>query len=85
MTYLLRPDWQTKAWLHRPTKFGYFPLGLREVTLNGATLKGKGWRMEVPGLPARNLWFDRNGTLLYAEIESAPRTVVALTEYRTYG
>lgn len=85
MTYLLRPQWQRGEWLHRPTKFGYFPLGLREVGVNGQTLKGKVWRMEVPGIPSRNLWFDRNGTVLYAEIEDSPAYQVHLTEYRTFG
>jgi hypothetical protein len=85
MTYLLRPHWRTGEWLHRPTKFGYFPLGLREVEVRGQLLKGKGWRMEVPGIAPRNLWFDRNGTVLYAEIEDSPAYQVRLTEYRTFG
>lgn len=85
MTYLLRPNWHTGMWIHRPTKFGYFPLGLREVDVRGQTLKAKGWRMEVPGIPSQNLWFDRTGTLLYGEIEDSPAYQVQLTEYRTFG
>jgi hypothetical protein len=85
MTYLLRPQWQPGTWLHRPTKFGYFPAGLREVEVRGQPLKGKGWRMEVPGIAPRTLWFDRSGTVLYAEIEDSPAYQVQLTEYRTFG
>lgn len=85
MNYLLRPQWRTGEWLHRPTKFGYFPLGFREVDIRGEVLKGKGWRMDVPGISPRHLWFDRNGTMLYAEIEDSPRYRVNLTEYRTFG
>lgn len=85
MTYLLRPHWQDGEWRHRPTKFGYYPLGLHEVGVKGQSLKGKVWRMEVPGVPSRNLWFDRNGIVLFAEVEDSPAFQVHLTEYRTFG
>ena len=85
MTYLLRLNERTGEWTHRPTKFGYFPLGLREIEVKGQTLKGKGWRMEVPGIPTRSLWFDRFGTVLYAEVEDSPAYRILLTEWRTFG
>jgi hypothetical protein len=85
MTYMLRPQWQMGTWNQRPTKFGYFPVESREVTVKGQVVKGKGWRMEVPGIPTRTLWFDRNGTLLYADIEDSPAYQIVLAEYYVFG
>ena len=70
MTYLVRP--RNDGFRARPAKFDYLPLGLRDLTLKGETLRARGWRMEAPGLPPRELWFDRNGTCLAAGSPGEP-------------
>ena len=55
MSYLVRL--RNGAFRARPAKFSYVPLGLRDFTLKGEALRARGWRMEAPGLPARELWF----------------------------
>ena len=64
MTLLVRilPNPERLTW--RATKFAFEPLGLREVEVNRQRLRARGWRMTVPGLPSREMWFDRNGVCL---------------------
>lgn len=84
MTFLLRL--QGGRLHYRPTKFGYTPLGLRDFTIKGQTLRAKGWRMEVPGFPVQEGWFDRYGTCLMWRSGNGSRAWEAtLTEWFTFA
>ncbi|MBA3533406.1 MAG: hypothetical protein H0T73_15915 [Ardenticatenales bacterium] len=85
MVLLLRL-YRTERLYLRPVKFGYTALGLREFTVRSATLLGKGWRMEVPGLLSQEGWFDRNGTCLLWRVEEGSSAWEArLVEWIRFG
>ncbi|MDQ4078409.1 MAG: hypothetical protein M3220_19460 [Chloroflexota bacterium] len=70
----------------RPTKFDYTPLGLRDFEVRAKSVRGKGWRMEVPGLPRQEGWFDRNGTCLHWVVDDGKRSWEAqLADWLTFG
>lgn len=86
MTYLVRPRLHKGKFSMRATKLEYNPLGLREIEVKGQTLRAKGWRAEVPGLPTREGWFDRNGTCLRWRVENGDESWEAnLVEWMTFG
>ncbi len=70
----------------RAVKFGYTPLGLQGFEVQGNPLRGRGWRMEVPGLPVQEGWFDRNGNCLLWRVEEGEQGWEArLVEWMTFG
>lgn len=86
MTYLVRVQPGAAHRILRATKFGYTPLGLRDLTVRDETLRAKGWRMEVPGLPAQTAWFDRHGTCLLWEVEGGATPATArLAVWQRFG
>lgn len=86
MTFLLRLEARRGRLAYRLTKFGYKPLGLQELSVKGQILRCKGWRMEVPGLPTQEGWFDRHGTcLLWRVHQGASSYEARLTEWLTFA
>lgn len=86
MTYLVRVQPGALQPLLRATKFGYTPLGLRDFAIRDETLRAKGWRMEVPGLPPQSGWFDRHGTCLLWSVEGgATPTTARLVTWQRFG
>lgn len=83
MTFLLRLQSRMGRLDYRLTKFAYQSLGLQELTVKGQILRCKGWRMEVPGLPPQEGWFDRNGTCLLWRVPNG--WVARLTEWLTFA
>lgn len=83
MTLYLRPSPPIRRLSARAVKFGYTPLGLREFTVKEQALRGKGWRLEVPGQPAQEAWFERNGTCLLWKVEGSWEA--RLVEWQTFG
>ncbi len=70
----------------RPAKFGYAPLGLREMTVQGKSLRARGWRLDAPGLPMQEGWFDRNEScLLWAVADGERAWEARLVEWMSFG
>lgn len=86
MTFLLRLQSPIERLDYRLTKFAYMPLGLQDLTVKAQTVRCKGWRMEVPGLPPQEGWFDRNGTcLLWRVHQGAASWEARLTQWFTFA
>lgn len=66
----------------KPIKFAYEPLGLRDFALPDQQVRGRGWRMVVPGLPAREGWFGRQRNCLALKDAGWEATVQT---WRTFG
>ena len=86
MTFLVRLPPDMSHLQYRATKFAYTPLGLQDFTIKRQTIRTKGWRMEVPGLPAQEGWFDRNGTCLRWHVEAGKASWEArLVDWMRFG